>query len=186
MELGYFSINGLGDPFACHMGQIGLGPGPKSKQALIGLISLNYVIMLCDCITNFLYPRGSDDDGCHPPFQYLIHPKAHTNERLQVKSSLEKQKRPDPPNWDLCWRSKGSLSLPQPPSHACIWQVSRNAFIRFLCSKKVQLELLKSVRHSSGSKLFSHSCASGGWVNFDVPETDYGFLSPRILQCVSG
>ena len=51
--------------------------------------------MFCDCITNFLYPRGSDDDECHPPFQFLIHPKAHTNERLQVQSLLERQKRPD-------------------------------------------------------------------------------------------
>jgi len=28
-------LGGLGDPFACHMGHIGLGPHPKSKQALI-------------------------------------------------------------------------------------------------------------------------------------------------------
>jgi len=34
MELGYFLINGLGGPFACHMGHIGLGPHPKSKHAL--------------------------------------------------------------------------------------------------------------------------------------------------------
>jgi hypothetical protein len=34
MELGYLLINGLEGPFACHMGHIGLGPHPKSKQAL--------------------------------------------------------------------------------------------------------------------------------------------------------
>jgi len=37
MELSYLLINGLGGPFACHMGhiQFGLGPHPKSKHALI-------------------------------------------------------------------------------------------------------------------------------------------------------
>ena len=35
MELGYLLIDGLGGPFACHMGHIGLGLHPKSKQALM-------------------------------------------------------------------------------------------------------------------------------------------------------
>jgi hypothetical protein len=44
MELSYFLINGLGGLFACHMGHIGLGPHPKSKQALkhcIPMVPLN-------------------------------------------------------------------------------------------------------------------------------------------------
>jgi hypothetical protein len=45
----------------------------------------------------------------------------------------------------------------------------------------VQLELLNSVHHSSGSKLslslsHIHVLQVGGWVNFDILETDYGFL----------
>ena len=48
MELGYLLIDGLGGPFACHMGHIGLGPHPKSKHALIVgssvLVSLLYAL----------------------------------------------------------------------------------------------------------------------------------------------
>ena len=44
MELGYLLINGLGGPFVCHMGHIGLGPHPKSKQALTA--TANKVLLL--------------------------------------------------------------------------------------------------------------------------------------------
>lgn len=115
------------------------------------------------------------------PFQFLIHPKAHTNERLQVQSLLERQKRPDHRTEIFVEGAKARFPLPQPPFHACIWQVSRNACIGFLCWKKVQLELLNSVHHSSSSKLslslsHIHVLQVGGWVNFDILETDYAFL----------
>jgi hypothetical protein len=44
------AIRGLGDPFACHMGHIGLGPHPKSKHAL------------SECYTN-LYIRQIISNG---------------------------------------------------------------------------------------------------------------------------